>query len=569
MDNLQLSAYIAQAEQLIAMLDTQQEARGSLLQLIDRCAQMAAHNSPYEAFFKGERALFHGEYEHALRFYLQAKGIPHFEFFCYRASALISQAHGKEEKALHFAKKALKSHPNDPLCLNVAASSTEKHAAPLPLSQLFSSEKEPCPLGEQEMEELAKIFEAEGPSAEELFGKEVPPEQPSLAPGGPQQHESSAALDRRINIFHSKQSALIKRYLSSFERRPLSKDHLLHVIGGGNVYLPFNTGSKPSSSSELSQLFSDILPKGGKEGLFIRWNGKGIAINPSRHFLTYLHEQQLHLRDIDVVIVTHEAADTFASVKEIYTLNYQLNQVADELQIIHYYFNERSYQQLAPQLKPHFKQERCALHCLELFVDSPDVEKIDLGNEILLHYFPTTLHEAFKERRPGDHASLGICLELNASQQGLANRSIRLGYIGATAWSPLLAHLLGPCNILVAAFGHTSARDYEKINYNDDSLGYFGTFSLLEELHPRIALCSEFDGREGDIRIEVVKQLREDIMSIPTAVLPADHGLLLNLITMEIICSVSQEGVAAEHVRVAKPSRPFGQIRYLSPACCI
>ena len=119
----------------------------------------------------------------------------------------------------------------------------------------------------------------------------------------------------------------------------------------------------------------------------MRWKGMGVAINPGRDFLSQFHAQGLHIRDIDAVIVTSDRPDSYEDVPEIYALNYQTNKLSQELKIIHYYLHQHAFQALSGVLKPHFKQERHNLHSLELFLDSPELEKIELSREIQLHYF--------------------------------------------------------------------------------------------------------------------------------------------------------------------------------------
>lgn len=555
MDDQQFSCYLEQAQQFVAQLDSRQEARDGLLQLIELCQESVVADSPYEAFFKGEKALFSGELEQALRFYLQAKQIKPFEFFCYRASAMISQEHGHLEKAHYFAKKALKIMPEDYICKKISDS-----------EESFLQTHAPIPYPVQPIDENLALLTLS--NASHLYPAVAENEDSSEGKIIQENLSNNDSLEQEIRSFHLRQPALMKSYLKCAEQRHLSKDHCLYILGGASREI---SSTQACNGLELSQIFSSLQPKSGKEGLFLKWNGKGIAINPGINFLSSLHLQGLHIRDIDVIIVTYEASEIFASIKEIYDLNYKLNQVAAELHIIHYYFNEKAYQFYAPQLKPNFKQERSALHCLELFVDSPDVETIDLGGGILLHYFPTAFQEAFKERRISEPSALGINLELTTSQEGLSLPSIRLGYVGATSWSPLLAHLLGPCDVLVAAFGSTSPSDYGKISYNDDSLGYFGIYSLMEEVRPRILLCTQFDGHEGDIRVEVVQRLRREgkTAEASTVILPADNSFFLNLISNEIACSVSQQPVAAQQVLVVKSPYSFGPLQYLSPTCCL
>lgn len=581
MDEQTIISYFQQAQKYTRLLAEGETVPLELLQLIAE-HQKNSMTEPYEAFFKGEQALFSGENEQALRCYLQAKGVWHYEFFCFRASALVSLAHGQEEKAQSFAHKALKMVADDPLCLKIAsgqlasgqkliinalqhslvgAAAASAMAAPGPMSAASENDPDPVP--------STMAYEAEPAAVSAALPLKPIRATPSLSSFGSAAPVPSSQLEKQMALFHAKQPALVQRYLDTIQKDALPRDHCLQIIGH-NAWKNIPLGQP--TAGELSQLFAELSPQTSQGGVFVRWNGKGIAINPKQHFLALLHEQQLHIRHIDAVIVTHEAPEIFQSVQEIYELNYKLNQVASHLHLIDYYFDEKTYQCLSAQLKPNFKQERMALHCLELFVDSPDVETIELAEGIKLHYFHAVLQEA--KSRQANPCGLGIKLELSTSQEGLAPRSLQLGYIGPMAWSPLLSHLLGACDVLIAAFGHTCPNDYGKINYNESCLGYFGTYSLLEEIHPHLLLCTEFAGKEGDIRIEAVQQLRQEAQGLnevaaATTILPADHGFFLNLITWEIACSVTGDAIAPHLVRVAKPCRPFQPLQYLSSACCL
>ena len=81
-------------------------------------------------------------------------------------------------------------------------------------------------------------------------------------------------------------------------------------------------------------------------------------------------------------------SESCADIRRIYDLTYQLNRTGKNLHVIHYYLNPKAHQELSGWLKPHFKQERHSVHCLELFLDSSDIEKVDEGSGIRLHDFP-------------------------------------------------------------------------------------------------------------------------------------------------------------------------------------
>lgn len=100
-------------------------------------------------FYKGEYAFYSEQYEQAVRHYLLAKDIPHFNFFCFRATAFLSKVLGRHQKAQEFAAKALAIYPNDETTLSLMESKrSEGEESAMPV----------IPIGEEEWKELNAIF---------------------------------------------------------------------------------------------------------------------------------------------------------------------------------------------------------------------------------------------------------------------------------------------------------------------------------------------------------------------------------------------------------------------------
>lgn len=360
----------------------------------------------------------------------------------------------------------------------------------------------------------------------------------------------SRVLEARIQAFQAEQDEKTQRYLERATRRE------------GNC-LYYLTGWTASSGDDALYLTEQSRKATG--GIFMRWNGKGIAINPGANFLKHFHAQGLHIRDLDYVIVTSDHPECYSDIKAIYELNYQINKASRDLQILHYFLNQKAFQALSSVLKPHFKQERNNLHSLELFLDSPEVEKIEIDPGIVLHYFQAASREAFPtgQNEKGGHTQNGLGIRLDLSD---SKERMQIGYIAHSCWTSLMAHHLGSCDLLITGFGNTGAQDYQKLAYNSDSLGYFGTCTLLEEVAPRLVLCGEFGGREGDIRLEVIQKLRgENVQSkVRSIILPADLGLILNLRSLYVRCTVSGAWIEAAQVNVVKTSQAFGPLAYLA-----
>lgn len=678
-----IEQYLRKAHFLSTRINKTASARKDILQLIETYRDESKGNLPLEEFFQGEFQFYSGNYETALKHYLQASAIPNYAFFCYRSSAAYFQSLGNLDKALGFAKKALKLFPNDYLTLSFLEKllgednqhedavevrgrlkALEKEAEADQEQSLVPLRQKGLAIGEEEIRELAHIFE-EHRGEDELFAEEFSPKaDPQTARESHQNHpvtsmetpmntesdifsspksqesgntralterlytrqseqqdkdpytgrssgqglsafeelkklasgltgqdkdlanrflvttghisDSGNALEKKIKAFQLSQAELTGNYLQQSKSRVKNPDYSLYYLNGWQYH-----ATQASNPYHAPFVLAEQSRK-ANGGYFIRWNGKGIVINPGHHFLENFHEQGLHIRDIDFVIVTGDQLESYADVKEIYELNYQLNKVSQELQIIQYYFNHKAFQDLSRVLKPHFKQERHTLHSLEIFLDSPDVEKIELSEGIVLNYFQATNRESYMhaqdskdDRASKSQTALGIRLELKTTALHSQDKaSVKIGYAGQAPWNPLLAHHLGNVDVLIAGFGNTSSNDYNKISYNQDSLGYYGTYTLLEEISPRLLLCGEFSGREGDIRIETVQKIRDEYYSqsgrpqrhLPV-VLPGDTGLFICLKSLKVKCSVSDEWVDPAQIRVVKTASAFGRLEYLAPAC--
>jgi len=372
--------------------------------------------------------------------------------------------------------------------------------------------------------------------------------------------EESSDLEQEIHSFQRYQQDLVKNYLELSHNRPKLLDYGLYILHG------WEEQNTPVQMLPFSLLTEESRKSTG--GHYVRLKGKGIVINPGSGFMENFHQQNLSIKDIDFVIVTRNHIEAHNDVKKIYELNNESNKNSSHIHIIHYYLQQAAYQELAASLKPNFRNARHTIHSLETYLDSPDVENVELSDGIRLHYFQTTQERDFP-----------IVIRLEITDSGAHNQQgkpgIRLGYISGTGWSPLIAHHLGRCDVLLAGFGNTNQNDYTLLSYNEDTLGFYGTYSLFEEVAPRLMLCTEFGGREGDIRAEVIKKIREDVeggaRSLPyePIALPGDIGLTVDLLTFKIQCSMSHTFVDPSQVRIVKTSESFGRLQYLAPRFCI
>ena len=381
-------------------------------------------------------------------------------------------------------------------------------------------------------------------------------------------------LGQRIQSFRSEQTKLISDYVNATKMHSKKLTNALYVLHGWNNTFQEEARGLNESTSFSSQLLLDQT-KNTSGGYFISWNGKGVVINPGENFLENFHKEGLHIKDIDYVIVTKANQEAYSDLKAIYELNYRLNSTNNSLHIIQYYLNQQAHRTIGPLLKPNFKQERNTIHCLELYLDSPDIETVSLNETMTLQYFPTITRETSSHTSARNQAisssplsCLGIKLELSSPETQSIEKVI--GYVSGSAWSPLLSQHLSKCDVLISGFENTNSDDYNKLKYNIDSLGFFGTASLIEDAAPKLLICSEFGGQEGDIRLEVSKKFRQENAfgkQKGTVVLPGDIGCTVDLKKSMLLCSVNKTLIDPSQVRVVKNQDSFGKLQYLSPNC--
>jgi tetratricopeptide (TPR) repeat protein len=563
-----LQKYLAQSTLLAKRLDSDPGALQECLHLIE-CGKDAAKEFPAMVeFFKGEYAFYSGQHEIALKHYLEAKGIEQLPFYCYRTSSHIYKKQGELEKALSYVTKALAIFPEDPSALSLKNAllkfmeQSKMHVPSLP-----AAEKERVEAGAPQVRNCSA--------------------QPDSSP----KKEGRHALETSIQQLHAWQTKQIYHYMEQYKSSPPPPDHGLYVLHGWEEPATFSVAG--ANSPSLAMLTEDSRKASG--GFYLRWNGKGIVVNPGKQFLKYFHANLgLSIYDIHFIIATHEERESYSDIQDIYDLTYQLNRTSENIHVIHYYLNLKAYQELSACLKPHFKPERHSVHCLELFLDSSDIEKIELCPGVHLHYFPTGVPAVLpaglsREKTASLSTALGIRLELSRSADKPDESShLQLGFVSGVSWSPMLGHHLSGCDLLIAGMGNTTSMDYEKVSYLDRELGYFGLFSLLEEIRPKLFICSEFGGREGDIRLEVVRKLRDDLYpnfskncldnrnensnpqgSDSSAVIPADVGLYIDLKTMRIRCSETGALVDPSRIKVVRSKGRFSRLLYLADECCL
>lgn len=508
-------------------------AKEELSGLIELLLEEYVNKPPYSHFFQAEQAFYQGLYDLSGQRYLLCEGMSDLSFYSCRSSAMAAYAAHDYKRARQLIEQALEIRPDDtflPVVLTqVPLEQTQEKCEEAPMTLETVQENNTCT-------DMAEEACCAMPRMEEKCCK------PSglFSP-------AEESLDKKIKTHMRGQADRLLAYVEAHKNTSRKQEAAIYMLSGWKKEDNQTMNGKATS------------------GFFVRCNGKGIAVNPGHNFLHHLHAQGLSIKDIDYVIATRPDHDSYAEIRDIYALNNQINKINPELQIIHYYLNNKAFQELAPVLKPHFKQERNSVHQMEIFIDSPEMEMIELAPSLTLNYF------AMQDMMHQQAASpLGIRIDAK-----MAGKTIRIGYVSGAKWTPLLSHHLGSCDMLMTGFGNTSPSDYGRTKYNEESLGYYGTYSLLEEVTPSLLLCMEFGGREGDIRLEIVRKMRADLanhhpnMRNKPVILPADQGLKIDLNELKVECSITKQKVEPCDVKVIRTSEGYSSLNYLAQDNCL
>jgi tetratricopeptide (TPR) repeat protein/ribonuclease BN (tRNA processing enzyme) len=307
---------------------------------------------------------------------------------------------------------------------------------------------------------------------------------------------------------------------------------------------------------------SDRRWRGG--GYFLKWRGYGIVIDPGFDFLRNFHDAGYHGREIDVAVVSHNHSDHNFDLKALDDLRYELfsrlrakGQKAMPYVLV--WDRDTDGATKFPSDTADHRYEPVPLtsalrHPIDLLTEH--------DRKLPLRILPFKVQHETKGDVP--HA-MGMVLEL-LDKKG--EPAVRIGYTADTAYfEDLHQHLTG-CDILIAHISQPSIEELQDASkLKEAHLGYRGTARLLKECQPRLALIGEFWAGFTDLRISLVKGLRQ--RSGVQAVLPAGLAMHLRLPSLEIECTECKKPTPFSEIKIAPPTDNFGSLAYLCPGCMI
>lgn len=297
-------------------------------------------------------------------------------------------------------------------------------------------------------------------------------------------------------------------------------------------------------------------------GYFLKWRGFGIVIDPGFDFLRNFHDAGYHGREINVVVVSHNHPDHNSDLKDIDDLRYEL-------------FKRMAATRDSGSQPYVLLWDEDTGGATKFGFDKPEHQHppIVMGSGFP-QPFDLSQHAAkvpvritpFKVNHGSDvpHA-MGMMIELLDEKREAV---LRIGYTADTAYFEDLHHRLAGCDIMIAHISQPSIEELQDASkLKNVHLGYRGTARLLKECNPKLALIGEFWAGFTDLRISLVKGLRQ--LSGVNAILPAGLSMHLRLPGLAIECTECGKLTPFPEVKVAPPPDNFGSLAYLCPGCMI
>jgi ribonuclease BN (tRNA processing enzyme) len=293
------------------------------------------------------------------------------------------------------------------------------------------------------------------------------------------------------------------------------------------------------------------LWRGG--GYFLKWQGKGIVVDPGFDFLRNFHDAGYHGREIDAVIVTHNHADHNDDLRSIDDLRYELFKRGQAKPYI-LFLDEDSHTHVKFQIEQpiHHKQIPLSIgRC-----DPRDSITNPRGLPFTLEYFPV-------KHSPGVLNAVGFKLYLNDNK-----KSLSVGFMGDCEFSKDLVDNLSGCDLLIAHISQPEVAELKTPTVRKKNhLGYRGLGELITKAKPKSVIVSEFWAGLADIRIDLVQGLRS--LTGLNRILPGGIGLHLALPDMKVECTQCGSKIPFDEVRVSPPATPFGNLSYLCSSCVL
>jgi hypothetical protein len=376
-------------------------------------------------------------------------------------------------------------------------------------------------------------------------------------------HRSIEAINRQRRQFSAMKTAHLSAYLER-QRTAVASPRLV-VLNGWSDHCHQSSADQipPQLLHHLLKENNESLVRCG--GYWIQLGGVGIVINPGRWFLERFHAVGLHIWDIDHVIVTDGKGTAYSDLERIWTFNKEINTLLKEWQlephVISYWLHATAFEQNAHIIRPLFRQEKATVHRLGTFHDISAFETVELNDHLSFDYSstapttyaPSPLMVRFKNTQP-IHPS---------EDESSSSSKYAVGFLSQAPWAEDQNAFLSSCQTLILGVGETTFEEITSLSRPTASLGTSGIINILDNPTTRLAIISEQGLSEGDIRIESLKYLREELKRPSTTILPAEDGMTVDLETLQMTARGLDTPTPVQSIRAVRSAGSFSQLTFL------
>jgi hypothetical protein len=382
-------------------------------------------------------------------------------------------------------------------------------------------------------------------------------------------HRSIEAMNRQRRQFSAMKTAHLSTYLE--RQRTKATSPRLVVLNG------WSDRCQPSSVDQIPpQLLHHLLKENNESlvrcgGYWVHLGGVGIVINPGRWFLERFHAAGLHIWDIDHVIVTDGRSTAYSDLERIWTFNKEINTLLKEWQlephVISYWLHATAFEQNAHIVRPLFRQEMATVHRLGTFHDISAFETVELHDHLSFDYSstqpttyaPSPLMVRFRTTQDEEPSPAQAQVFPPTEQQP---NSSTVGFLSQAPWAEAQNAFLSCCQTLILGVGETSFEEITSQSRPASSLGTAGIINILDNPTTRLAIIAEQGLSEGDIRIESLKYLREELKGPSTTILPAEEGMTIDLQTLHMTARGLDTPTPVQSIRAVRSAGQFSQLTF-------
>ncbi|MGL1892173.1 MAG: tetratricopeptide repeat protein [Spirochaetaceae bacterium] len=303
-------------------------------------------------------------------------------------------------------------------------------------------------------------------------------------------------------------------------------------------------------------------------GYFFKWNGYGVVIDPGFDFVRNFHEAGFHIKDIDLVLVSHNHPDHNQDLKSIDTLFYEMDK--------RYPSENYGYTLICDkETSDHVKLDEADYRRKWYCDPSNAYSKTDRTyNHRICNRKNIPIEVCFFEVKHCQ-SSIGFTIDCFEDIESKDDENIfRIGYTGDSEYSSDLKNHLGNCDLLVA---NMSQPDSTELNIQQPSdgnwkqkdwhLGYWGTIGIIKEVQAEWNIVGEFWEGLGDARFEMVDAIRQRTGC--KHILPADRGLEIDLSNWTGRCVNCDDFKSLDSMKLIRPKKDFDSLHITCTNCIL